>query len=368
MPGNVPEPEPAPEAAPAQASKPVAPSAGTPGLSPKKKSPRGKNVLPEMVGIEVGAPTARGIPAVRISRRSNGIAELVAADYLQLPGKLDEILALPENNHGSWVLPKSLRAPGAAFAVTAPDAILRQSDSVSVALADVDAKSFRGEISKPEGDWLPFVAAMPDGLAHRVASLLPESKRPTAVSVQVSPLAMLNAFLASKAMADAEGTAMLIAVGETQSTLAIFHEYAAIMYRTYPVGSNGTVKAVADSMNVDLATAKEMIEGKLVDPTPFLAPILGPLFRQVELSSDYALRKSQCFIEKFFTLGLDDLIFPHWNAIFSEQTHNELTACNPVDGVPMAQKGAFPSDFKDHSADFAAAYGAALAALPEVNA
>ena len=331
---------------------------------PKRKG-HAKGPPADVVGIEVGAGRAEGAPAVRLHRSPEGFLRIVAAGFVPVVSDIESILAMPADMRGPWALPPAFRAPSAALAVTAPDALVRQSDSVEDATADFDASTLRTKASSTgKKGSLPFVAFMPEELARRVAPLLPEGRKPTAVSIQVSPLARVNAFAASPALGAAGGTAVLVQIAANTTTIALFAKGAVALYRELPVGEEDSLHAVAGPMNVDNATAKELLEGGLVDPAPFLGPLVMPIFRQAELSTDYVLRRNGLVVEQFFVAGPPALA-PHWASIFRDQTGREAKVCDPIADFPQEEGASLPPDFDKTSGLFAAALGAAAAAMQE---
>lgn len=340
------------------------------GEKPPKAAGKAKHKVPpaDVVGIEVGAGFSEGAPAVRLRRSPEGFLRIVAAGFVPVVSDIESILAMPADMRGPWSLPPAFRAPAAALAVTAPDALVRQSDSVEDATADFDASTLRTKASATgKKGSLPFVAFMPEELARRVARLLPEGRKPTAVSIQVSPLARVNAFAASPTLSAAGGTAVLVQIASNTTTIALFAKGAVALYRELSVGEEDSLHAVAGPMNVDNATAKELLEGGLVDPAPFLGPLVMPIFRQAELSTDWVLRRNGLVVEKFFVAGPPALA-PHWAAIFRDQTGREATTCEPVSNFPQEEGASLPPDFDKVSGRFAAAIGAAAAAMQEEDA
>lgn len=340
------------------------------GEKPQKAAGKAKHKVPpaDVVGIEVGAGFSEGAPAVRLRRSPEGFLRIVAAGFVPVVSDIESILAMPADMRGPWSLPPAFRAPAAALAVTAPDALVRQSDSVEDATADFDASTLRTKASATgKKGSLPFVAFMPEELARRVARLLPEGRKPTAVSIQVSPLARVNAFAASPTLSAAGGTAVLVQIASNTTTIALFAKGAVALYRELSVGEEDSLHAVAGPMNVDNATAKELLEGGLVDPAPFLGPLVMPIFRQAELSTDWVLRRNGLVVEKFFVAGPPALA-PHWAAIFRDQTGREATTCEPVSNFPQEEGAFLPPDFDKVSGRFAAAIGAAAAAMQEEDA
>ncbi|MBQ6103770.1 MAG: hypothetical protein IJL06_08875 [Kiritimatiellae bacterium] len=331
---------------------------------PKTKSGR-KGPPSDVVGIEVGAGLAEGAPAVRLRRAPDGALRIAAAGFVPVVSDVASILAMPADMRGPWSLPTAFRAPAAALAVTSPDALVRQSDSVEDATADFDVSTLRTKASATgKKGALPFVAFMPEELAKRVARLLPEGHKPTAVSVQVSPLARVNAFAASPALDAAGGTAVLVQIASNATTIALFARGSVALYRELSVGEEDSLRAVAGPMNVDNATAKELLEGGLVDPAPFLGPLLMPVFRQAELSTDWVLRRNGLVVERFFVAGPPALA-PHWTAIFREQTGRDAAVCDPIADFPQEEGAFLPPDFGKVTGLFSAALGAAAAAMQE---
>ena len=300
---------------------------------------------------------------MRVKRRADGVIELCAAGFLPLDSTLPESAdKVPEGV--SWTLPRQFCANSAALTITSEDALLRQSSEGDDALADKDRSAYRVVLRPDESDALSFVAAVPEYMASWAAGLLPEGHRPTACSVQVSDLARMNAFAVSEAFLRTNGTALLLLVGRKSTALVIFNEYKPLLFRKHSIGAEDVLDAVCRSMNLDRETAAKILNDTLIDPTSVLEPVLSPLFRQAELSTDYAVRKNGCFIEKFFLCGLTTGA-RYWAEIFKKKTGGEIMPCNPAEEFPRVEGALLPDDFGDCSACFIPAIGAAVAVLED---
>lgn len=315
----------------------------------------------DMVGIELGSGNRGGTPAVRIRRGRGGSFELAAAEMLPFDSNLPGVGAGTPQGAG-WVLPKAFHAPSAAFAVTSDEALLRQASGVDEAMADKEKAHFRTQLHVGEGDSLPFVVAVPDAVASWAARLLPEGRRPTAVSIQVADMARLNAFAVSPSFSDTNGTALLLIAGASSTALAIFHEFAPVLYRKHSIGSRDVLEAVCRKMNLDEGTARDILNDTLVDPTAVIEPVLGPLFRQAEMSADYAVRMKGCFIDSFFLCGLETGI-RYWVDVFKQRTGAEIVPCNPALEMARVADAVFPDYFESMAGAFVPAIGAAVAAM-----
>lgn len=331
----------------------------------KSKTVRASSPAGDMVGIELGSGNRAGTPAVRIRRHAGGAFELAAAALLPFDSTLPVADAAPPEAKGAgWVLPKAFHAPSAAFAVTSEDALLRQASGIDEAMADKEKEQFRTQLRAGDGDSLPFVVAVPDVVASWAAHLLPEGRRPTAVSIQVSDLARLNAFAVSPSFSETNGTALLLIAGASSTALAIFHEFAPILYRKHSIGSRDVLEAVSRKMNVNEGTARDILNDTLIDPTSVIEPVLGPLFRQAEMSADYAVRMKGCFVDRFFLCGLDTGV-RYWVDVFKRRTGAEIVPCNPALEMARAASAVLPADFETLAEAFVPAVGAAVAAMED---
>ncbi len=325
-----------------------------------------RRVITDVVGIEVGANLNLGTPIVRLKYGADGVLEIQAAGFLHLDSSIPDS-GLSEKGEGGigWVLPKLFHANAAALAITSDDVVVRQVTSAANALEDKEKGAYRSAVYAVEGEELSLVIGIPEHTGAWAAGLLPEGKRPTACSIQVSRMACINAFAVSATFSATNGTALLLLVDKRTTAIVIFHEYKMILYREHSIGSDDVVEALCRDMNLDRGTVEKILEDNLVDPTSALEPVLGPLFRQVELSTDYALRKNGCFIERFFLLGLK-AGSRYWVQIFKGKTGGELVPCNPLDGFRWSEGGQKPQDFSELSLHFVPAFGAAVAVLEDV--
>lgn len=326
---------------------------------PKSVKPRS---ITDVVGLEVGADLDFGTPAVRMRIRS-GEPEIVAAGFLPIDSRIPGSFP-SESPESRWQLPKPFCAPSAAIAVNSEDSVLRQAVSVDDALSDRDKHSYRTRQYKSRSGFLSFVAAIPETIASWAASLLPEGRKPTACSIQISALARLNAFAASETFLKSNGKALAIFVGPESSALVIFDDFEPLLYREHSIGSNNAIEAVSLGMNLDRATSEKILNETLVDPTSMLEPTLGPLFRQAELSVDYASRKNGSFIENFYLCGLTTGS-RYWAQLFREKTGAEIVPISPALDYRRSSSAVLPDGFEKLAPLFMPAIGAAMAVLED---
>ena len=285
----------------------------------------------DVVGLELGAGLAEGVPAVRLRKRE-GKTELLAVGFLRLSGTWKEATGALGGEPVVWQLPKPFQAPYAALAVTSKLAFLRNADSADEEPSDKRQAECRSvsHISAPD---LPaLVAGLPEFQAAWAARLLPGGRRPTACSLQVSAAAAMNCFTASPVFISVAGTAVSLFVFAEYTALTAFHDSRLVLYREYPVGYTHIRSAVSTHMRIEPALVDAVLEDTLIDPTPMIEPVLRPLFRQVEISSDYLQRRRNCLSKNFFVCGLPSGA-TYWATLFSHMINFPLTVLSPFDGV-----------------------------------
>lgn len=334
-----------------------------PASLPFKLSPQRKPFT-DIVGLELGAGLAQGVPAVRLRKRGETV-ELLAAGFLDLP---DALPASAEDastaQSVTWQLPKPFRAPHAALAVTSKLSFLRHSGGTAED-AEKRPSGFRQTSRVTANDLPPLIAGLPDFQAAWAARLLPEGHPPTACSLQISAAAAMSGFSFTPAFTNAPGCIIALLVFPEYTSLAAFQERHLVLYREYPAGTAHIRNAISAEMRIDGALADDVLEDTLVDPLPIIEPVLRPLFRQVEVSVDFLSRRRNCPVSHFFISGLTAGT-RYWSAIFSRMLNQALTPCQPLEGlVNAAPAAALPADLNAAAPLLMAAAGAARTVLED---
>jgi len=322
----------------------------------------------DIVGLEVGAGLAEGVPAVRLRKR-DGKIELLAADFLKLPGVLPETEQDAQNKPATWSLPSPFQAPHAALAVSSKQGFLRHASDSGGEPPDKRLTSFRTTSRLSSPDLPPLEAGLPEFQAAWTARLLPEGRRPTACSIQIASAAALNGLVTAPVFAAASGTATVLFVFPGHTSLAAFQDSRLVLYREHPVGYVHLRSAVSTQMGIDITLADSVLDDTLIDPTPIIEPVLRPLFRQVEISADYLSRRRNCKADHFFICGLPSGT-RYWSSVFSHMMNRPLAVCPLFDGIerPARQKQYTAAITTANEQLLMTAYGAARAVLEDVDA
>ncbi len=317
----------------------------------------------DVVGLELGSVCNRGVPAVRLRKREAAI-ELMAADFLSLPGELPQT----PNTGGEtsvWVLPRAFHAPHAALTISAPQAFLMHASETGDDIVANKPCPYRTASRVLVPELPPLTAGIPEFQAAWAAKLLPEGRQPTACSLQVSPASVINTFLSHPTLNAVGGVAVVLFVFDHHTSLAAFHDFRLILYREHPIGYGHLREAICSQMKIDASIADSLLEDNVIDPTPMIEPVLRNLFRQVEISYDYLTRRRNCQTKNFFLCGLP-VGAKYWATIFSRMLNLPLTPFNPFEGLKRIPKGlVLPNDFQVSAPFLNIALGAALAVLED---
>jgi hypothetical protein len=315
----------------------------------------------DVVGIEIGSGLS-GVPAVRLVKGKQGI-EVKAIGILDLLDTLPQAPGVISLDYSIWSLPKHFCSPHAALTVTSKLSFLRHTSGGNDDIPEKKKYMCRDIRRTFSSDMPELVAGLPDFQADWAAHLLPEGHAPTAASLQISQLAIMNSLNHHPAVKNAQGSSVALFIGSTNTTLVAFQNRIPVLYREYPLGSSQVQQEVASKLQLTPLLAREILEEDAMDASPYFAPILKPLIRQVEIMNDYLSRRRNAPASNFFISGA--LPGPrYWNAIFSKMLGKELIYCRPFEDLPLAKDAVvMPEKLADVESLFACAAGAALALM-----
>ena len=372
----------------------------------------GKSKQTDIVGVELFSQTPEGCPAVHLYRKKNawhlGAAAYVPPPEGELPERWEDTPRQP-----TWSLPHAFQAPGAAIAVNSPDGVFGQSspeavvremmtgvatDAAAPASAAPGSKRFGLKRSSPPPraaeaksaapakavrrpefpaagmpvsengrrfvvrpfaeDGFCLSASLPEFQSLWLGRLLPEGRRPTAVSIQLAEAALMASVLAQPEYVERGGNMLAALVRADAVFLAGYKNGLPVLWRRCP-GNNGYAamrKAVKKTLGVDDELVSSVLEESLIDPRPALEPFLHPLLDQLELARAYLSGKHGVNADRVLLCGLPAGA-SHWTKLAEEALKITLVPADPFDGI-VVDKGVVVSN----PCDYLVALGAALAA------
>jgi len=250
--------------------------------------------------------------------------------------------------------------------VRSPLAYLRHSADGQAAAEEERGMAYRHAARQTAPEMPQLVAGLPEFQAAWAARLLPEGHRPTVCSIQVAAAAAIGGFAASPALARAQGHAVALFVFSASTSLVAFQDGRLVFYREHAVGMDHLRDAISSQMGIGPELADAVLEDTLIDPTPVIEPILRPLYRQIEISADYLLRRRKCQVEHFFVNGLT-VGCSHWSRLFTRMMGHAMTFCSPLEGLDRAgQAVRLPEEVEKRAPLLMTALGAARTVLEDV--
>lgn len=328
-----------------------------------------KSVKTDVVGVDVGATTTR---VVRLKRTGDTIA-LVAADLLPhqiLPSRQGtELRPLP------LILPKHLRAPYAAVAVSSPQGCIRLLSTPSgvdrmdqlnlkemLGLAEGQEYRIGYEVLPSEGraEQLVLAVGIPEAQARWASALFPVGL-PAPCSLQVGGAAMLNVCGRERTAHQGDTCPLFIQVGCELSDVAVFHKGRLALYRQCTIGSQSVVASVRAKFDLAEDLVPGILEDDLIDATQTINEAIEPFLRQLVLAREFVERKRSCRVERILICGTV-LGAKHWVAQIEKAIGIKPELWNPLASFAVAPD-ALTERVLGMESRFAGAVGAALAVL-----
>ena len=350
----------------------------------------------DITGIELFAPGETDCPAVRLIRKKKGW-HIAATGFVKPPdGELP--MRWEDTPHQPiWEMPREFTSPHAALAANSPMATFAQSTADAVVqdmmsgLPAQDIKSALSEKTSLDGKKRFGIkrdqpaaqpqkpATTPEASAHRpefpeagkpvsengrrfvvrpmaeenfhlcaslpefqtlwLSRLLPEGKRPTASSIQVSESALMASILLQPEFIAADGSALAIFARPDSTYLAGYKKGEPVLWRRCP-GVGGTL-AMRETVRATLGLDEELVDSvlneSLIDPRPALEPFVRPILGQLSLSLDYLAGKHGLKFDHAFLMGIGAGA-AHWSAYAEESLHLKLLSPDPFEGL-VVDKG-----------------------------
>ncbi len=363
----------------------------------------------DLVGVDLRFDDPRGCPAVRLVRKKDKL-HVLAAGFVpppdgEIPSSWEELPKQP-----TWTLPADFQSAAAAIAassadmflrqttpdaltansMTAPKATIEQSGRKKIGLrsakqesapATAEAVGAGGKTIKPEAgvpvsnNGTRFVvqpladesfiveSGMPEYQVLWLSRLLPEGKRPTAVSIQTINAALLSSVLCQPDFVEAGGNALVLFMTRESVFFAGYQEGRLLLLRECP-GAHGYVamrEAVKARLGLEEAMVDSVLNESLIDPTPVLEPFARPILQQLEISMDYLMRRHSLRISKVLLMGLPSGA-QYWSNMSLEALKVPLVTPSAFAGLEDLSKGSGQMDAAQ-SQVFLGAIGAAIAAM-----
>ncbi len=279
----------------------------------------------------------------------------------------------------SVTIPLAIRSNYAAICLNVPGTSLKLLTTPGAIDAAFDEKLARN-LGLPEDttDRLSYrVLAQGSGRSEsRVLAVgLPEPESTNCVSLfssglpapwrfEASPVATLSAFEAGPVNAGEHETIGFIDFSARACGFSIFHKKSLVLLRRFDLGMEKVFNKITTSLNVDMATASNILADEAFDITDLLQDILQPLFSQLVVSREFIERRDSCSVQAIYLSGA----FSSSDTAIQLIEHKltiPVVPWNPFDIPNLSLPSPLPPELERQPWRFAAALGAALATFEE---
>ena len=281
------------------------------------------------------------------------------AHTLTIPAKLRaSYAALCLNAHGTSL--KILTTPGAI------DESFDQKLARNLGLAE-DTEDRLGYRLLAEGSGRTesrvLAVGIPEHDATNCLSLFP-SGLPAPWSLEASPVATLTAFEAGPVMTQESPTLGLIDFSSRACCFSIFHKKSLVLLRSFDFGTEKVFSKITTSLNVDHATASNILADEAFDVSDLLHDILQPLFSQLVVSKEFIERRDSCSVQALYISGAfsksDTAI-----RLMEKALNISILPWDPFSIPNLSTPTPLSEEYDRNRWQFGAALGAALGALEE---
>lgn len=316
----------------------------------------------EVLGIDVGSS---GIKIVQLKRAGNEIV-LVAADVIT-----------PTEEEQPFELPKTLVARYAALCFSEKRAVVKLLSLPGQVTEEsgIDAQ-IHEHMGLDDNDYRIGYKIISEGHARTETKLLSvampeesigpilthfETGLPVPISIEVSGIAALTAFLQGTGQAHGKEAVGVIEFGAQTTFFALFNKENLALLRKFDFGNDTIIDKIQHALGVDAETARGIASDGSFDISQSVSEVLDPFFRQVVISRDFVERRDQCHVAKIY-VSPNLRMFIQGLEHFEQMTGVETDVWDPLAAL---QDSALPEDLHGQESRFAAAVGCGLAYFEE---
>ena len=181
---------------------------------------------------------------------------------------------------------------------------------------------------------------------------------------EASPVAALTAFEAGPVATGSSNTIGFLEFSSRACCFSIFHKKSLMLIRRFDFGMEKVFNKITTSLNVDHATASNILSDEAFDVSDLLHDILQPLFSQLVVSRDFIERRDNCSLQGLYISGSFSTSDTALELI-EKALNITVTPWDPFDIPNLSIPTALPAEYDSNRWQFGAALGAALGTFEE---
>lgn len=322
----------------------------------------------DAVGIQF---SSNGTCAVRMKKSGDSLSLISASALPPVPFPLTvnpsaEPLALPARVRGRFAALNCPAENGAVKLLRAPEGFNtdnRQEVLDRLAFDHPDPVRTAAKVLLPgaaKSEARILASAMPERTAKALLSLMPAVGIPAPRALELSELAVINAFHNDPQFKDSEQAYGLIHFDCDFSVIALFNNNVLSQFRIFGFGMAALTRKVMQSLNVDEATAEGVLMDGAFDISHLIEDGAREMRSQLVISRDFMERSENCLLEKTYVSGPPALIKPFAAGMPGAESLIEWDVLGAFKDTPADAIG---EEFGTNTWRLAAAIGSAMGVL-----
>ncbi|MEI6891704.1 MAG: hypothetical protein V5783_05980 [Pontiella sp.] len=238
-----------------------------------------------------------------------------------------------------------------------PDLKIRESLNVAEEFR-VSAQLIKRGQGREDSSFL--AAAIPNDDAKHLMELFP-SGPPSPLSLEISGLSFVHAFLHARGKECAGSTVCLLDAGETVCHCVFLTNGLVTRVGKMPVGAKMLRKKVAKDLGVDDELATRILEDASINISSSISELLAPFIKQLAISKEFIERHQGGRISQVYVSGGLSL-FPSWGIEVGQLLGMSCQMWSPLERIESESAG-IPVDKLNQVTRFSGAIGAAIGGL-----
>jgi len=205
-----------------------------------------------------------------------------------------------------------------------------------------------------------LAAALPDNVVQPLCRLFP-SGVPAPYSVEISGLASMTAFAAGPGTRHKGDTIAVVDFGASCTYAAFYSKGIISLVRRFDFGAEPILRKLQESLGVDGDVTLGILNDQSFDVSQTLRQAMEPFLQQMTISIDFVESRENTPVSELY-VGGGFTLFQGWIKAVQEGTGRHPILWNPFESIKIGN-GSIPPAWQGQESRFAAATGAALAAL-----
>lgn len=206
-----------------------------------------------------------------------------------------------------------------------------------------------------------LTVAISDSEVHAACAVF-SAGWPVPISVEISGLATITAFLQTQVMAYQEQAVGVIELGPRVTFVAFLNKGELVLIRKFDFGYFDLLDRLQQNMNVDHETAENIMADGSFDISQLVKDVSEPFIKQLVISKHFIERRENCQITQLYSLGGKGGSRDWLNEVKSAMGVN-VEIWNPFEGITVSETVA--QQFEGQYPRFSSALGAVLGTFEE---